>query len=292
MHYTLKSGRAEGTVSTLGGELISYRDAAGIEYVWTGDAKFWTGHAPVLFPIIGVLKNGKVNVGGAEIQMPKHGVARKREFTLVEKREDSAVFELKSDELTRSMFPQDFCLRVTHQISEQGFSTMYEVYNPASTPLKFCIGGHAGFCCPLHKGESFTDYELQFEKTEEPNPYYTDAEGMLHTGQRKKIPLQGNTLPLSYALFDDDVLIFDHVRSHSVKLRNHKTGAGIRFDFDGFVHLGLWTPPGKQAPFLCLEPWQGLPAFFDEDGVFEHKPDLLTCHPGEMMRQRYQMTIL
>lgn len=292
MHYTLKSGHAEGTVSTLGGELISFRDADNTEYVWNGDAKFWTGHAPVLFPIIGSLKNGKVNIGGAQAQMPKHGVARKREFTLVEKQENSAVFELQSDALTRSMFPQDFCLRVTHQISEHGFSTVYEVSNPSSVSLNFCIGGHAAFCCPLHKGESFKDYELEFEKTEQPNPYYTDAEGILHHGQRKQVPLQGSTLPLSYALFDDDALIFDNVHSRSVKLRNHKTGKGIRFDFNGFSHLALWTPPGKQAPFLCLEPWQGLPAFFDEDGVFEHKPGLLTCQSGARVRQGYQMTIL
>ncbi len=292
MQSALTCGNAAGTVSTLGGELVSYRDAEGTEYVWTGDASYWTGHAPVLFPIVGALKGGTVSIGGSEFQMPKHGIARKREFVLAEQTEDSVTFELKSNDQTRPLFPHDFCLRITQKISNHGFSTEYDVFCPEGDSFDFCIGGHAGFCCPLHPGEAFSDYVLEFEQEERPDPCYTDSEGVLHRGQRRQVPMQGNVLPLDYGMFDDDVLIFDEIRSRSVKLVHRTTGKGIRFEFNGFSSLGIWTPPGKQAPFLCLEPWQGLPAYSDEDGAFEHKPGLLRCDSGAHVRRGYQVTIL
>ncbi len=286
MQSILKAGGATAVTDTLGGELISYKLGAR-EIVWDGQPDFWTGHAPVLFPIVGALKNNEVVIDGRTYSMKKHGFARKSAFEAVEITDTRAVYALTDSEQTLAQYPYRFRLTIAHEIEENGFSTTYTVSNPDDKPIWFCIGGHAGFLL-----DSVENYHLEFERAEDCSLYYTDADSILSDRFVCEKALRNtNTLPLCYDDFDVDVLIAKDLRSRSVRLVNAQ-GHGVAFDFTGFDTLGIWTPPHKRAPFLCLEPWNGLPAYDDETGKFEEKPFAVSLAPGKSYSVGYRVQIL
>lgn len=291
MRYTLQSGGCAAQVETLGGELVSWRDGDGAEYVWGGDPAYWSGHAPVLFPIVGALKGETTAFNGFPYRIKKHGFARRMEFRLELLEQDRAAFVLESSPETFQSFPFHFRLRVVHTVSGQGFETAYQVENLGQETLFFCLGGHAGFRCPLGEGEAFEDYRLTFEKTEQTGFLCTDAEGILSRDDRLTPDWDGRELPLGYEIFDRDVLVLEQVRSRAVQMQKGPGGPGLEFRFHGFSSLGLWTPPHKKAPFLCLEPWQGLPAFADESGAFETKPGVIRLQQSGVYSAGYSMRI-
>ncbi len=291
MQLELNIHGAAAKLDTLGGELTGYLKDD-VQYVWQGDPAFWSGHAPVLFPVVCALKNDSVLIEGKQYSMPKHGIARKREFTLSSKTEDSAVFSLMANDEGLSMYPFRFELTVTHRILKNGFTTTYAVTNADSREMPFCIGGHPGFCCPLHDGEKFEDYELLLDQTENIKALYTDDGTLLCRDNAVSLIQDGQRIPLRYTDFDRDAFILDGLRSRGVKLVHKSTGKGIYFTFDGFSALGVWTPPMKKAPFLCLEPWAGLPALTDETGNFLDKPYAMALRPGEIRTFSYAMEII
>ncbi len=288
MQFTLSSHGASATLDTIGGELTGYKQD-GVEYVWQGDPAYWSGHAPVLFPIVGALKNGSIRLEGKEYTMPKHGVARKREFALLEKTEDSATFLCKADSESMQMYPFRFVLTVTHRLLENGFVTTYGVTNEDEREMPFCIGGHPGFRCPLNDGERFEEYELLFDESETIPALYTDGGTLLLRDSAVQLIKDGRRIPLRYSDFDKDAFILDGIRSRGVRLVHKATGKGLHFSFDGFAALVVWTPPTQKAPFLCLEPWAGLPALPDETGDFLDKPHAMVLQPGMTKCFHYAM---
>ena len=291
MQFSLSGHGAGATIDSTGGELTGYRKN-GIEYVWQGDPAYWSGHAPVLFPIVGALKDEGIRIDGASYKIPKHGVARKREFTLEEKREDSAVFSLRPDAQSLTIYPYQFALHVTHRLMENGFQTTYAVTNEDKREMPFCIGGHPAFRCPLEHNESFEDYVLLFDKNETVPALYTDGGTLLSRATAVRLMRDGNRIPLRYSDFDMDAFILDGLASRAVTLLHTPTGKGLRLTFDGYSALGVWTPPGKNAPFICLEPWAGLPALTDETGEFLDKPYVMVLKPGETKLFQYAMEII
>lgn len=285
----LKKNGAEAVVSTFGGELTSYRKD-GIEYVWTGDPAYWSGQAPVLFPIVCSLREGRVSIGGKTYEMPQHGVARKKEWELVDWTEDTAVVAISSSPETLQQYPYEFRLIATHTLLENGFRTEYTLINMGQEPMVFCIGGHAGFRCPLEEGASFEEYKLVFSSPEE---------GVRRLNPDKILSLERDAgllngtseLPLRYDLFDQDALVLAPVHSDQVKLVHKRSGKGIAMDLSQFPAMGIWTPPGKRAPFLCLEPWMGLPAEEGESGRFEDKPYAMTLDGQNVYSIGYTVTL-
>lgn len=285
------SHNAAARLDTLGGEMISYiKD--GISYAWQGDPAFWAGHAPVLFPVVCALKNDTIRIEGKQYKIPKHGIARKREFAVSSKTEESVTFSVTANEESLSVYPFRFELYVTHRLLENGFSTTYTVVNADSREMPFCIGGHPGFRCPLRKGESFEEYELLFDRTESIKALYTDNGTLLNRANEAELIQGGRRIPLRYSDFDRDAFILDGLRSRGVRLVHKDTGKGLHFTFDGFSALGVWTPPMKKAPFVCLEPWAGLPALTDETGNFLDKPYAMVLQPGETRPFSYAMEII
>ena len=289
MEKILKAGGASGVADTLGGELISYKKD-GREYIWYGDAAHWSGHAPVLFPFVSALKNGKVKFGGREYEMKaKHGFARKSEFELVSSSDTTVVYRLSSNTETLAMYPFDFELLVEHTIGENGYSTKYTVKNTGKTEMPFCIGGHPGFTTD----GSIEDWKLIFETDEDCALYYTDAEslfsdGYVYEGRR----ISGSEFDFKYDDFDLDALVAPVIKSRRVKLVKKSDGHGIIFDYTGFSTLVLWSPPKKQSPFVCLEPWNGLPAYTNESGEFTDKPGAITLDPGKSYTVGYSVTVI
>ena len=294
MNTELKTTRAVAVGSTLGGELISYK-RNGQEYVWEGLPEYWASHAPVLFPTVGSTIDDSVKFEGKTYPLKKHGFARKQEFRLLEADSDRLVYELYDNAASHEVYPYKFRLLLEHKISDEGFSTTYTVENIDSKNIVFCIGGHAGFKCPLHDGEKFSDYKLIFSEVENEDVIYTTNYGGGYIDASLPVTdklKNTNEWELNYADFDVDVLLAKKLKSRQVKLVNKNTGKGIDFDFTGFNALGVWTPPKKQAPFVCLEPWNGLPAHLGESGNFEDKPYAITLEPGKKYSVGYKVTVI
>lgn len=290
MDYTLSSASLTAAVRTRGGELVSLRDRSGTQYIWQGDPAFWSGQNPILFPIVGSLRQGRVDINGQSFEMARHGFARQSDFTLTEQGEDFAVLELRESRSTLARFPFPFVLRVRHQLLEAGFSTAFTVENPGPDPLPFCIGAHTAIRCPLLKGERFEDYALTFDCPEDADTLLLNAQGLLQAGKAEPM-LQGGVIPLEYGKFQRlDTLIFQGLASRRVELRHRETGRGVSLDFHEFPMVAFWTKPG--APFLCMEPWHGCAAYDSESGRFQDKPHVLTLAPGEKKELAYRFTLL
>lgn len=289
MSIILSNASLTAAVRPLGGELTSLQDQTGTEYIWQGDPAFWSGQNPILFPIVGSLKDGKTDVGGRTFEMGRHGFARQSTFTPVDQGPDYAVLELRESPETLARFPFPFVLQVRHQLLADGFSTTFAVENPGEAPLPFCVGAHTAIRCPLFEGERFEDYELVFDQPEDANTLLLTPQGLLRSGETEPM-LHGGTVTLDYTAFQRlDTLIFQGLRSKTVRLQNRETGRGVSLDFQDFPMIAFWTKPG--APFLCMEPWQGCAAYESESGRFQDKPHVLTLAPGERKELAYTFTL-
>lgn len=292
MEIVLKHGGLTARVDTLGGELVSLRDAEGTEYIWGGDPAYWSGRNPILFPIVGALKDGAVRIGGQSYQMDRHGFARRMEFAVAEQGDDYAELELRETAETLTRYPFPFSLRVRHQLTGDGFFTQFQVTNPGEAPMPFCIGGHTAFCCPLSEGEKFEDYRLVFEKAEDTRSILPGPGGCL-CHDKPGPALSGTDIRLDHQIFDRvDTLIYDGLGSKTVSLRHDATGRGVRVDFSEFPMVAFWTMPGVRAPYICIEPWQGCAAVDNESGDFTDKPHCVILGPGESKSLRYTVSLL
>ena len=288
MTFDLKRGKLQAKVRAKGGELVSLTDGEGQEHIWEGNPAFWAGQNPILFPTVGTLKEGKVDIGGKTYEMGRHGFARGMEFTPVDQGEDFVTLELREDEATLAQYPFPFSLKVTHRLLEDGFSTTFTVENTGTAPMPFCSGGHTAIRIP--EGENFEDYELLFDEAERADTHLLTPEGMILHDRRKPMLEESGKIPLRYADFAEmDTLIFSMLRSGNVSLFNRKTGRSVGLDFHEFPMVAFWTKPG--APFLCLEPWHGCAAYDNESGKFADKPFCVILQPGELKRLSYSICL-
>ena len=249
----------------------------------------------MLFPNVGANLNESVKFEGIAYPLKKHGFARKSEFKLISVDSDKTVYELVDSEETKKVYPYSFKLAITHKITDEGFSTEYKVVNTDTKPIWFCIGGHPGFACPINEGEKFSDYKLVFEKVENEDVIYTTNYGGGYIDSALPVVdklRNTNEWALAHEDHDVDVLLTKKLRSRKVKLVHSVTGKGIELDFAGFNALGVWTPPGKRAPFVCIEPWNGLPAHLDETGNFEDKPYAIKLPVGEEYTVGYSVKVI
>lgn len=251
--------------------------------MWEGDPAFWGKTSPVLFPAVGGLKNGKTIIDGIEYSMTKHGFARDHEFECEGSplnSADTAAFTLCESSETLKMFPFRFSFTMRYRITEAKLEILYETANRSDVPMPYCIGAHPAFACPAFPGESFEDYRLVFQEKETVcSPVLDHRTRLFKSGGGVWLMKNSNECPLSYSLFDNDVLYFRNIASKNVSLLN-KENKGIRISWDGFSSLGVWTPAGMKAKFVCIEPWCGCDDFDDCTGNFRDKPEIQTCLPG------------
>lgn len=290
MEYQISNERLTLTGRSLGGEMISVRDNTGREYIWSGDTAYWSGHAPVLFPICGSLRDDRALLkNGKTTAMPRHGLVRKKEFTLVEKQADSLTFKIASTPETEEQFPFPFQLYTNYTLKEDTVAVTFRVVNPGREPLPFILGGHPGFNCPLSADEDFADYWIEFAAAEDlqlPTP--VTSTGLIDVSRRQEFLKGQNKFRLSHDLFAVDGLICDQLISRRVKYYSEKTGHGAELDFAQFPYLILWSTANR-GPFIAMEPWLGLSTCSDEGDVFEDKRNIQTAAPGEA--REYTFTI-
>ena len=290
MIYTLENENIRVVASSNGGELNSIKKINDeTEYLWNGDEKYWKYNAPVLFPIVGKVNGGKYKVDGIEYELPQHGLARTREFKLIEKSESRIVFELRYDEETLKVYPFKFILRIGYTLMEYGVETSYEVINNDNKDIYFSIGGHPAYMCPINQGESFEDYYFEFDKVEKSSKILLSSNG-LFTKNTELIMNNDKELPLNIEMFKDDAIIFNDLKSNKISLKSRKSDKSITMDFSGFPYLGLWTKP-TGAPFVCIEPWFGHADYEDFNGDFKDKEGINKLAVGERFKAAYLVTI-
>ena len=276
MITVLRNGFLEVSVSARGAELQSLRRAGGPERLWRGDPAFWGRRAPVLFPIVGKLRDDRYAVGGRTYSLPQHGFARDRVFELASADKADAEFVLSSDEETLAAYPFEFELRVRYELDGESLRVRYGVSNAGAGPMWFSIGGHPGFACPHGPGGRFEDYELVFEREETADSLL--LEGGLVAGRAGRLLDGARKLPLAWELFAGGALVLEGLRSSWVALQRRGGGAGLTVRFEGWPRLGLWTQPG--APFLCVEPWHGIADRVGASGRIEEKEGILRLEGG------------
>lgn len=287
MKVTLNNSSLQISIQQAGAELCSIHSPdLDIEYLWSGNPKYWGRHAPVLFPIVGQLKEDTYLFNGKRYKLPRHGFARDRVFEVLDQTATLARFRLAADEESMQAFPFSFQLIISYALSENSLEVTYEVENMGNEPMPFSIGGHPAFQCPVISGTNFKDHYLLFEKEEAAATFrLTDG---LFNGQQVPILQHTRKLPLTYKLFDHDALVFKHLKSNWVEIRSHKHPHSVRLDFEEFPYLGIWTQ--AKAPFVCLEPWLGLADHIDASGYFLDKEGIQVVMPNKRFSCSYQLT--
>ena len=291
MIYTLTNGNYTAQVNSTGAELFSLKGPDGFEYIWTGDPDYWTGHAPVLFPMVGWLRGGKAKLDGKWVKMGGHGFARRSEFSLAEEGEGKLSLRLVSNEETKKCYPYDFALTVTYTLEENGYKTAFTVENTGDRPMPFTIGGHPGFCVPVDEKASFEDYVIRFEKEETQRCPGFVGEGLLDYSQIN-LELQGQReIPLRHELFYRDALVFEKLQSSTVALVNPNTGKGVEMEFSQFPLLGIWSA-ANDGPYVCLEPWTGCGTIATESDQFEQKKGMESLPAGQQKTYAFSVRFL
>jgi galactose mutarotase-like enzyme len=286
--FTIENQECAVSIHPKGAELQSlYHKAHRQEYMWSGDAAFWGKHSPLLFPIVGTLKDNTYYYQDKPYSLSRHGFARDREFGVEGQTADSITFLLRSDDSTRAVYPFDFELRVIYRLLPDGMSTTYQVKNPAAGTLYFSVGGHPAFKVPLVGDTVYTDYYLQFDQKETAPRWPITKDGLIG---RESLPLlqDTQTLPLSKELFAKDALVFKQLRSTGVALRSARTERGLRMDFPDFPFLGIWAAPN--ADFVCIEPWCGIADPVDSNQQWVDKEGINLLEGGGLFERTWTLT--
>ncbi len=279
------------TINEKGAELTSIQDMEGHEYLWQGDAKYWSGQAPNLFPYIARLTEGKYTFAGETYEMNIHGFARHTVFQTEQPAENKIVFTIQDTEETRKQYPFAFAFSITYALEGNALSVAYSVKNQDDKIMYFGVGGHPGFCVPMEDGVEFEDYYLEFNESK-PAKRVGFSEDCFVTGDAVPFELEdGVRLPLHHAMFDDDAIVLYDMASE-VTLKSDKGSKSIRVTYPDMPYLGFWHKPKTDAPYICIEPWSSLPSRKNVIEDFATQPSLLSLEQGEEYRSTIKIEVL
>ena len=293
---SISSNSLTASIDTMGAQLMSLRKGES-EYLWQGDSNWWPRRAPILFPIVGVLKDGEAESAEGTISLARHGLARLNQFEVVEQSPSSVTLQLKSTEETRKSYPYDFELKLIFSVAGDTLTQTYEVTNPANVVLPFTLGAHPAFNIPIPGVEaaSLDQYHLLFTHSwTSYGPSITD-EGLCDYTTPQRLIVNSDTLPLSWELIDrEKTITLEDVPDRRITLatstETHSEAHGIQMDFEGFDYLGIWSAaPG--CPFVALEPWCGIADTVDCDGIFEHKPGIMCLEPEQSITKTLSVKV-
>ena len=291
MLITLKNNFLTVTADTIGAELQSIKSSDGTEYMWYGDKSYWGSHAPNLFPFVGTLRGNKAFCSNGVIYLPRHGLARHLEFSCEHFDSTSVTFCLSSNEETKRNYPYDFELRISFKLDGNTVTTVYDIKNTGDSSLPFCVGGHPAFNVPLSKDETYNDYIVEFEHPETESCAIIDpSSGLIDDSIRNSFLDGEKSFRLNHIIFRGDAIIFDTLKSRSVKLYGGKSGRGVKMDFYDMDYFAVWSPL-RDAPFVCLEPWTGTATLVSEDDIFENKRGVTILEKGQSATYQFSITM-
>jgi len=259
--------------------------ARGREYLWQAHPGYWNRTAPVLFPLVGGLKEGRFEYRGKQYSPPGHGFACDMPFRIIEHGSTRVVFALDSDAKTREVFPFDWTLKIEYRLCGRVLHTDYTVTNTGAREMLFSLGAHPGFNVPFFGAGGFEDGILEFE-LEEPLERWLLKRGLL-SDESRLVPQSERRVRTLRQVFAEDALVFKHLKSKRVTLRQSGSAGAVTMDFSGFPYLGIWSPP--DAPFICLEPWCGLTDTVDATGKLEEKEGIERLAPGGLFSRSFSV---
>ena len=292
MRHALENHRLRIEIEHTGAELASIVNLeTGREYMWQADPEVWGSHAPVLFPIIGMLKDGETFINGQRYEIPKHGIIRNDAgLELFSSSEDRVTLRKCWSDRSLEVYPYKTDFRVTYRLRNEHVIVYYEVTNDDDKPIHFCLGGHPAFRVPHYENDQYQDYFLRFEHAENSRSYTVLPEGTIGPDTRAVPWRAGNVLPLTHDLFNNDALVFKDLNSHSVILESQTNGPVLKVDYAGWTHLGIWAKP--KGDFVCIEPWIGLADPHDSDKQFVNKEGIVELAPGETYEMSFDIKVL
>ena len=255
------------------------------DYLWNGNPAHWGKFSPVLFPIVGALKDNTFYYENKEYKLSRHGFARDHEFQADQSGMDEVTFTLSHNEGTLKIYPFKFILQLRYKLSESVLSCTYQVSNPDHQPLLFSIGAHPAFKVPFESGLEYTDYFLEFNKDNFLSYHKIDHD--LIANETVDVELKDNKLPLRHELFYEDALVFKSLKSDCISIRSHKSPNGLHFRFKDFPFFGIWA--AKDADFLCLEPWCGIADGLDHTQKLEEKEGIMRLASGETWNRTWEI---
>jgi galactose mutarotase-like enzyme len=272
MVYNLNSDILSVSINSKGAEIASVK-RDGIEYIWQAKPEVWPRYAPVLFPIVGKLKNGS---------LPQHGFARDREFTCISQSETAISFSLNSDDETKKLFPYEFNLAIKYSIKKDVIICAYEVTNPSSGNLFFSIGAHPGFATP----DQLPNYVLKF-KANKPYEITLLSNGFL-TESKERFHIHNGETNLNSSLFDKDALVFENAQIDLIELVSTKSGRGVELSCKGWPYFGIWSKTGCND-FVCLEPWHGITDAVEATADLSQKKGIIKLEAGKKFLCSFSM---
>lgn len=278
MLVTIGSGALIARINPVGAELWSLTDAAGAEYMTAADPAFWTGHAPVLFPIVGMVRDGRYRLDGREYAMPKHGLARRAEFAVVAHDASSATFRLTDSAESRAAYPFAFQLDLAFAAEGLTLRMTATVTNPGEVALPFSFGFHPAFAWPLPGGGAKGQHCVVFDHDEPQDVRRIDPASGLLLPEGQATPVVGRVLEVRENLFRGDALIWDRLNSRALAF-GAEEATWLEISFPDTPMLGIWQVPG--AAYLCIEPWAGIADPLGFEGDFLEKPGIMELAPGE-----------
>ena len=276
-------------VSPHGAELCSIV-ANGKEYLWQADPAFWKRHSPVLFPIVGSVWENEYRNEGIPYTLTQHGFARDMEFTLISEKEDEVRYRLVSNEETLHKYPFPFCLEIGYRIQGKKIEVMWEVKNTGDKEMYFQIGAHPAFYWPEFDASNSERGFFRFDKENGLKYILISEKGCADPSTEYSLELTDGLLPLDTHTFDKDALILENEQVRKVTLYNKEKLAYLSLHFNAPV-VGLWSPPAKNAPFVCIEPWYGRCDRAHYTGEYKDKDWMQHLQPEEIFQGGYTIEI-
>lgn len=291
----LRSEYLEAGIKIHGAELrYLNRVSNGTAYMWNADPAYWGRTSPVLFPFVGAVRNKVYRVNGQEYPMGQHGFARDKDFEVISKTENEVWFGLDYDEETLKVYPFRFRLEIGYRLKGWELEVMWKVKNADDKEIYFAIGAHPAFFCPLDSNRRQSEYFLHFADGEGrglssiANTVFGGS-GMV-TNQKKEYPLEDGRLPIDEHLFDGDALVIEYDQIKRVALLKPDQTEYLAVEFDAPL-AGIWSPPGKQAPFVCIEPWYGRCDKEGFDGDIKDREWENALKPEECFEASYKIIV-
>lgn len=289
MNYQIKNDVIKVQINSFGAELNSLQKIEeDIEYIWQGDSKYWARHSPILFPIVGRLKEDSYFYKNQKYSMSQHGFARDYEFEMIDKKDDFVEFRLIADEKSLEKYPFLFELSISYKLENSKLIISYKVKNSSDEKIYFSIGAHPAFNWPLQENEKKEDYFLEFENITKTKRYFLNDKGLVY--KNNDLNLVNSKLDLNEELFSDDALVLNDTNIKNVILKNKENKNFIKVEFENFPYLGIWSKPSG-APFLCIEPWFGVADGENCTSKIEEKRGILALEKEENFSCFYSIEV-
>ncbi|WP_394990540.1 aldose 1-epimerase family protein [Emticicia sp.] len=298
--FTIENEYLGVSINLKGAELTSlFHKDSQIEYMWSADPNFWAKSSPVLFPIVGGLKENIYVFEGKVYNLPRHGFARDHIFEVEDHWDDGISFLLRSDENTLKVYPFDFEFRLVYELYANLLSVTYHVTNLGENDMYFSLGGHPAFAVPFQKDLTYEDFYLEFEHEENFQRWGLSDQGLVLEApeplfeakiiDEEAVEIETNRILLTKELFQQDALVFKELQSTNVTLKSDKSKHSLKFDFAGFPFLGVWA--AKNADFVCIEPWCGIADSVNHTQELTEKEGINVLAAGDVFERAWAVKL-